>query len=161
MRQYLQDDAEELRALADDWEVARYLRDRFPHPYTLNDARLWLDHNAHPLAPSFAIEVDGRYAGGIGYERFDAERRFTAEIGYWLGRKFWGRGIATAAVSAVADLVFEREDIVRLEAGAYSNNLQSQRVLKKCGFEREGILRRAVIKGDEILDVVMYAKLRD
>ena len=127
----------------------------------MDDARDWLKLNAHPASTSFAIEVDGEYAGGVGYERFEAERRFVAEIGYWVGRKYWGRGVATAAVRAVAALAFKREDIERLEAGAYSNNPASQRVLEKCGFHREGILGRAVVKGDEILDVVMYAKLRD
>lgn len=116
--------------------------------------------SAHPLSTHFVIEVDGTFAGGIGYLRFEAERRLSGEIGYWLGRRFWGRGIATAALRKVADLAFEREPILRLEAGAYSNNPASARVLEKCGFVREGVLRSAVIKGDEILDVIMYAKIR-
>ncbi|MBV8153004.1 MAG: GNAT family N-acetyltransferase [Candidatus Eremiobacteraeota bacterium] len=161
MRTYREDDAEALQALADDWEVARYMRDRFPHPYGIADAREWIAKNAHPLSTNFAIEADGEYAGGVGYMRFENEARLTAEAGYWLGRKFWGRGIATAAFGCLVQLAFEREDVVRLEAGAYSNNPRSQRVLEKCGFQREGVHRRAVIKGDEILDVVMYAKLRD
>jgi RimJ/RimL family protein N-acetyltransferase len=161
VRTHREDDAEALTVLANDWEVARFLRDRFPHPYTIDHARRWLALNAHPHSTNFSIEVDGEYAGEIGYERFDAERRYTAEIGYWLGRKYWGRGIATAALGAVTKLAFEREDIVRLIAGAFSNNPRSQRVLEKCGFQREGVHRRAVFKGNEFLDFVTYAKIRD
>jgi RimJ/RimL family protein N-acetyltransferase len=161
VRTYRDDDAEALAALANDWEVARFLRDRFPHPYTIDDARRWLDLNAGSDGGHYALEVGGAFAGGIGYERFAAECRLTAEIGYWLGRKFWGRGVATAAVAHVADLAFEREEIVRLEAATFSNNDRSARVLEKCGFHREGVHRRAVVKRDEILDLLMYAKLRD
>ena len=154
------DDAEPLYAIANDWEIARYMRDLFPHPYAIEDARAWIERNASDDATHFVIEVDGRVAGGIGYVRFDAERRFSAVLGYWVARRFQGRGVATAAAGSVANLAFEREDIVRLEAGVYSNNPASMRVLEKCGFEREGSLRRDVVKGDEFLDRVMYARLR-
>jgi RimJ/RimL family protein N-acetyltransferase len=162
VRTYRKKDAEPLQRLADDWEVARYLRDGFPHPYTAKHAREWVKMTADPRSTHFAVEVDGAFAGGIGYVRFDAERQLSGEIGYWLGRPFWGRGIATAALRSVAGLAFERETgVLRLEAPVFSNNPRSARVLEKCGFVREGVLRRAVVKRDEILDVVMYAKIRD
>ena len=160
VRLFRTDDAEELQAIANDPEIARTLLDLFPNPYTLDDARAWIALNARDDATNFLIEVDGVPGGAVGYTRFDAERRCTAETGYWIARKFWGRGIATAALKAVAGLAFERDDIVRLEAGVYSNNPASMRVLEKCGFEREGIFRRDTIKNGEILDRMMYAKLR-
>ena len=78
------------------------MRDRFPHPYTDEDADQWVHHciTASP-ATDFAIDVDGVACGGIGVMelREDVER-VSAEIGYWMGEEFWGRGLMTEAVSA-------------------------------------------------------------
>jgi RimJ/RimL family protein N-acetyltransferase len=154
------DDVEALVEIANDWEVARFLRDRFPHPYTRADARDWVERTATEESTHFIIEIDGRVAGGIGYIPRTAEERRTAEIGYWLGRAFHGRGVATAACRALTELAFEEHDLLRVEARPHSNNPASMRVLEKCGFEREGVLRRAIVKAGEILDVAIYAKLR-
>ena len=91
---YWQDrDAGELVAIADDADVARYLADGFPHPYTALDARFWIAVCAglQRRDSQLAIEVDGALAGGIGVNFYTGERRMTGHIGYWLGRKFWGK----------------------------------------------------------------------
>src|SRR5688572_10441434 len=115
--------------------------DRFPHPYTLKHARDWLKQNIG-TAPetSFAIEVNGEYAGGIGFHLQHGEHRLGAEIGYWLGESYWGVGIATEAVIAVTEYAFAKHNLVRLHARVLEWNKASMRVLEKCGYVREGIL---------------------
>lgn len=151
-------DKPELARLANDWEVAKNLRNVFPHPYTDADADAWFGELAKrdPLT-NFAIAVDDQFAGGVGlYLRGDVHYR-SAEIGCWLGRDYWGRGIATAAVRAFTRNGFAAHDLLRIYAGVFSWNSASMRVLEKVGYAREGLLRQSVVKDGHILDVVMYA----
>ncbi len=137
------------------------LRDGFPHPYTLADAGKWIELNlGRDPATSFAIVVDGNAVGGIGIERkSDVERR-SAEIGFWLGEPYWGRGIMTAAVRAVAEYAFRTFDLVRLFGYVFEWNTGSMRVLEKAGCVREACLRRAAVKDGKIIDVYLYAAVR-
>ena len=126
-------DAEALAHHANDATIARYLRDVFPHPYTLADAQAYLELVAAPAAPelTLAIEVDNQAAGSISLLfQADVSRR-SAEIGYWLGRPFWGRGIATAAVRALGAYGFAHFSLARLYATVYAPNLASANVLEK------------------------------
>src|SRR5687768_7234067 len=94
-------DAKPLLPLADNRKVWLNLADRFPHPYTLGDARRWLKDAAMEAPPrNYALEYDGALGGGIGLQMGEDLRAGTAEIGYWLGEPYWGRGLATAAVGA-------------------------------------------------------------
>ena len=162
LRPWADSDVEPLVAIADDYEIARFLRDRFPHPYTLDHARAWIAFNHdRPQPEHFAIEVDGELAGAIGVERYEGERRGTMHIGYWLGRRFQGRGLATAACRALTEYVFAHTDARRIEAEVYLPNRASAWVLEKCGYLREGIMRSAVIKGDSVYDAYLYARIRE
>jgi RimJ/RimL family protein N-acetyltransferase len=154
-------DAAALVRHANDREVWRNLRDRFPHPYTAADAESWLGwvSGVEP-ATHFAIEVDGEAAGGIGFTILDDVHRRVAEIGYWLGRAAWGRGIATEALRAVSDLAFARHDVGRLQACVFAWNPASVRVLEKAGYVREATLRQAVTKDGATTDMHIYALLR-
>ena len=84
--------------------------------------------------------------------------RRTAEIGYWLAEPWRGRGIATDAVRALVPVAFRRFDIVRLQAGVFSNNPASMRVLEQCGFSREAVRERAIWKNGLLLDEVVYVR---
>ena len=156
------DDARALARGADNPRVARNLRDRFPHPYTLRDAKKWI-RIARGMDPirHFAIEVDGEAVGGVGFDPLDDIDHRTAEIGYWLAEPFWGRGIATAALEAVSDYAFEALDLVRLQARVYEGNPASMRVLEKTGYVCEARLRRSVTKAGRTIDSFLYARLRD
>ena len=92
---------------------------------------------------------------------FDAERAGVAEIGYWIGEPYWGRGIATAAARGLTAFGFERLALRRIEAPIYAPNKASMRVLEKCGYVCEGIMRDAVIKNGQLLDAHLYARLYD
>ncbi|HVA27822.1 MAG TPA: GNAT family N-acetyltransferase [Candidatus Baltobacteraceae bacterium] len=161
LRPWTDGDVEPLAALADDGEVVRYLRDRFPHPYTHDDARAWIAYNRDRTpVEHFAIEADGEMVGGIAGERLEHEHRGTIRVGYWLGRRFFGRGLATAACSTLSEHLLATTDALRLEAAVYHPNLASMRVLEKSGYTCEGILRRSVMKGDRVYDAHVYAMVR-
>lgn len=140
------------------------VRDRFPHPYTLKDAEIWVrvagaDRNMINLA----IEVEGQAAGGIGIVfKKDVYHR-SAEIGYWLGEVYWNRGIATSAVKAMTKYVFDNPqlDICRLYAGIFEYNTASARVLEKAGYQLEARLRKSVTKDGETVDELVYAILKE
>jgi RimJ/RimL family protein N-acetyltransferase len=139
LRPYRSGDASALCAVADDFEVARWMVRRFPHPYTLRDAEEWIAiAMADARGQIFAIEVDGAIAGGITVEPLGAERTGTALFGYWLGRAYWGRGIATEAARMLSDFALQSGDLRRLEATVFGPNAASARVLEKCGFTLEG-----------------------
>jgi RimJ/RimL family protein N-acetyltransferase len=163
IRPFRSGDAEPLARHADDREVWLGLRDLFPHPYAIDDARRFIAFAAGMMPPTFfAIDVDGAFAGGIGYTpRTDVER-IGAEVGYWLGREFWGRGIATAALRLLTVHAFAAQpELQRLFAVPFASNGASARVLEKAGYTREGVLRRSVIKDGRVQDQFMYAILRD
>jgi ribosomal-protein-alanine N-acetyltransferase len=159
LRSWRTGDLEDLVRHANDREVWLNLRDAFPYPYTEADGIVWLA--AAEINPfNFAIEVGGKAAGSIGFTPGDDVHRVSAEIGYWLGRPFWGRGIGTAAVSAACTWAFEHYDWHRLFAGVFAPNVASMRVLEKAGFQREGVLRNAVVKDGRVLDQIQYALVR-
>jgi RimJ/RimL family protein N-acetyltransferase len=161
LRPWRRSDAESLAVHADDHEVWRNMRDRFPHPYTLKDAKEWLAFVATvPPGTNFAIEVDGAAVGGISFEPLTDVFRVGAEVGYWLGQGYWGRGITTEAVRAVSEHAFRHFDFIRLQASVFSWNPASARVLEKAGYVLEATNRRAMIKEGEVGDRWLYVRLR-
>ena len=85
----------------------------------------------------------------------------TAELGYYLGRAFWGRGYATRAVRQACSRVFADTDILRIYAEPFARNAASCRVLEKAGFQLEGTLRKNAVKNGEVLDMKLYALVRE
>jgi RimJ/RimL family protein N-acetyltransferase len=134
IRSYRAGDAPALVAYADNRSVSRNLRDRFPYPYTPQAADGWLRHVAtQEPETSFAIATAKELIGGIGLELGEDVHHRTAEIGFWLGEPFWGRGIVTDAVTAFTPWAFERFDLLRIWAGVFESNPASARVLEKAG----------------------------
>jgi len=150
-----------LLRFANNRKIWLNLTHRFPHPYTDADADSWFAKLAQNAArTNWAIEVDGLAVGGIGAEPGAGVYAKTARFGYWLGEPYWGRGIMTAAVRATVEHLFRHFDFMRLEAPVFEWNPASMRVLEKCGFAREGVLRRSIEKDGQIIDAVLYARLR-
>jgi RimJ/RimL family protein N-acetyltransferase len=161
LRPWRRGDEEALVRGANNREVWRNLRDLFPHPYTLADARAWIERCVGLDPPrGFAIEVRGEACGSIGVFTLEDVHRRTAEIGYWLAEKEWGRGIMTEAVAAMTERAFRELDVVRIQAAVFEWNPASMRVLEKCGYVREAWLRKSVWKDGQLIDSAMYAKLR-
>ena len=161
LREWRAADAESLVRHANDPLVACNLRDRFPHPYTEADAERWLSRTlaAHPVT-DLAIEVEGAAVGAIGLMPQGDVFRRTAEIGYWLGRAYWGRGLATDALRAATEWAFDCFDLCRLEAGVFDSNPASRRVLEKAGYSCESVRRKAVTKDGRTMDEHVYVVLR-
>ena len=158
IRPWEMDDAESLHRHANNREVSKNLRDRFPFPYGIEQARTFLGWITKQTAPTvWAIAVAREAVGGIGVELHSDVERVSAEIGYWLGQKYWGRGIATEALKAVTKEAFRQFDITRLYALPFADHAASVRVLEKAGYVREGHLRQSAIKDGKIRDQLMFA----
>jgi len=153
-------DAESLAKHANNRRVWLTLRDRFPHPYTIEDAKSFLERatNEKESEKFFCIDIDGAAVGGIGMKPGEDVCRLTAEFGYWLGEEFWGQGIMSQVVPAFVNYCFKKFSLTRMFASAYANNPASARVLEKAGFVFEGRLRKNVVKDGQILDSLLYAK---
>ena len=161
VREWRPSDKASLVRAADNRNVWRNLTDAFPHPYTDADAEIWIAVARKMATPThWAVEVDGAAVGGIGFEAGEGVYAKCGRFGYWLGQPYWGRGVMTAAVRATSEYVFGRFDVVRLEAPVFEWNPASMRVLEKSGFVREGVLRQSVFKDGELIDAVLYARVR-
>ena len=161
LRPWHGDDLESLLRHADNPNVSRGLRDRFPCPYTREAGEGFLDDVRKPHADwRFAIEVDGAAVGGCGIHPGEDVHRVSAEVGYWLGEAYWGRGIVPAALRTLVPAAMDHFSLHRVAAGVYSDNPRSMRVLEKAGFEREGVQRAAVIKRGALLDLVVFSRVR-
>ncbi|MBU2548058.1 MAG: GNAT family N-acetyltransferase, partial [Proteobacteria bacterium] len=86
--------------------------------------------------------------------------RKSAELGYWLAEPYWGRGIVTACLLRYMEFQFDRYDWLRVYAEPFADNPASIRVLEKCGFSREGLLRQHAVKAGQVMDIVLYARIR-
>jgi len=158
VRRWLPSDLDALVKHANNHNVSRHLRDRFPFPYAIDHARNFLDWICPQAAPTvWAIEVDGEAAGGIGVELHNDVERVSIEVGYWLGETAWGRGIMTEALQAVTAECFKRFDITRVYALPFADNRASVRVLERAGYTLEGHLRQSAIKDGTIRDQLLYA----
>lgn len=160
LRSWQAADRADLVRHANDRRVWRNMTHTFPHPYTPQDAELWLAIAADPGASiQLAIAVDGQAVGGIGAIAGEGIFAQTAQFGYWLGHAHWGRGIATAAASALAERIGEDGLFARLEAQVFAWNPASMRVLEKAGFRREAVLRCAATKDGQLIDTVLHARV--
>jgi ribosomal-protein-alanine N-acetyltransferase len=98
--------------------------------------------------------------GGCGLNDFEIGKSHRAEIGYWLAKGFWGRGIMTAVVQRLCRHAFEEFGLVKITAQVHSENMASARVLEKCGFQQEGFLRKHFLKDGKFIDARLFALLR-
>jgi [ribosomal protein S5]-alanine N-acetyltransferase len=161
IREWRRQDEDALVAHANDKEIWRNLTDRFPFSYTKKDARDWIEFNLRSDPPmNFAIVIDGEAVGGIGIGIREDVRRRSAEIGYWLSKKHWGKGIVTEALQVFTEYAFKNYDICRLEAHVFEWNPASMRVLEKAGYIREACLKKAATKDTKTIDLMLYAAIR-
>lgn len=161
IRSWQTSDAEALARHANNPKVAANLRDVFPSPYTPKDAAQWLAFamNQNPET-SFAIANDEGPIGGIGLTLGSDIYRMSAEVGYWLGEEYWGRGIVSRALGVLVDWAFETFDLNRIWADPFASNPASAKVLERNGFQFEGFKRASVLKNGRVLDQMLYARLR-
>ncbi len=153
--------ADALVRYANNRKIWLNLRDAFPHPYTDASATAFLEMvGRQSPATFFAIATQEEAIGGIGISIKQDVHRLTAELGYWLGEPYWGKGWMTEAVVKFTEWAFEHFDLRRVFAEPYATNTSSCRVLEKAGFALEGRMRSSVIKDGQILDQFLYARIR-
>ena len=133
-----------------------------PHPYPDGAAQEWIaSHGDDPDLLNFAVTLreSGELVGAVGLGL--ARDHARAELGYWIGVPYWGRGYATEAARAVVTYAFGELGLNRVFAFHFTNNPASGRVLQKIGMRHEGTRRAHTRKGDAFLDSESYAILRD
>lgn len=151
-------DAKDLAELANNKNIAQFMADVFPHPYTIENAKTFIAFaTSNPNSKIFAIIFDSKPVGSIGLHLQTDILRKNAEIGYWLGEQYWGKGIITQAVPQMIDYGFKNMDIVRIFARIFGSNKASQKVVEKCGFKLEGKYEKTIFKNNELIDELIYA----
>lgn len=164
LRAWKTEDEESLARAADNPNIAKNLRNVFPSPYTLDDARQYISDSiagAEKRQLSYAVEVDGQAVGSIGIFVKDDVYEKSAELGYWLAEEYWHQGIMSGAVKLICREAFAKFDIVRIFAEPFADNAGSRGVLEKAGFTCEGTMRNGVYKNGEIHSYCTYALLRE
>lgn len=164
IRKWNLEDAKALSEALSNPKIQDNLRDGLPYPYTEQDgqefikAMLAADENE---TFSFAIVYDQKVIGSIGVFRQSNIHRRTAELGYYIAEEYWGKGIMTDAVKQACNYVFSNSDMIRIYAEPFSYNCASCRVLEKAGFQYEGTLHCNAVKNGKVIDMKMYAKIRE
>jgi len=158
LREFREADVVRLSALANDYEIWRRVTDLFPRPYDREAGLRWVLRQADSDPPqNLAIAGPDGLVGGVGVMISDIPNfRHDGEIGYWLGRPYWGRGLTSAAVKAFCAWAAPVHQLVRFTARVYEGNERSINVLRACGFEEEGLLHNAVKKEGNLLDLYIY-----
>ncbi|UTY40440.1 GNAT family N-acetyltransferase [Allocoprobacillus halotolerans] len=163
IRKWKREDAKELCYCINDLRVLNNMTDRIPYPYHIEDAYVYIDDvlaSDETKLFAFAIEYKGHITGSIAVIRQDDINRRSRKIGYYLGHDYWGQGIMSEAVKQIFQYVFKHSDIERIFAAPFDYNPASCRVLEKCGFEKEGILRKNGFKNGEFHDMIMYSLIK-
>lgn len=161
LRNLLDADLEKMCAYANNDKVSINLTDAFPNPFTMEDAKNFkkMVDSQNPVT-FFAIQYCGDYVGNISLSPGVDVYRKSAEIGYFIGQPFWNQGITTQAVHLITEWGFRHLDIMRIFTGIFEFNKASQRVLEKCGFEKEGIFRKSIFKNNTFFDEIRFAKIK-
>jgi len=158
LRPWAATDLDSLLKYANNYLIAKNMTDKFPHPYTIQHAKMFIEfaNSQHPYH-IFAIDINGEAAGGIGVHPQSDIQRKNAELGYWLAEPFWGKGIITKAIAQMVEYGFKSFDINRIFARPFGSNKASQRVLEKAGFVLEARFENTLYKNGRYEDELVYA----
>jgi RimJ/RimL family protein N-acetyltransferase len=157
LRPWREDDVDALVQGCNDPDVAHWIP-TIPHPYTRDDALAFIRGEVRPEQHALAIELAGQVAGGIGMGLNSHEYRAT--MGYWVAARARGQGVCTRALRLISRHAIEELELQRVDLVTDPDNLASQRVAEKVGFQREGVLRAHLRHPDgRIRDSVMFSLL--
>ncbi|MGV8837462.1 GNAT family N-acetyltransferase [Cellvibrio sp.] len=158
LRKFEQKDETLLVSYLNDEAQTHFLSARLPQPYT-NEAAHWWVNTGSKIGVVYAIIHNGIFVGSIGAIPGEFEKQKTAEIGYWVARSYWGKGIASEALQKFTDFLFENTDFIRLNASVFEGNLGSAKVLQKCGYKLEAVLEKAIYKNGVVFNEMLYSKI--
>ncbi len=158
LRPWNDNDLDSLVKYANNPGIAKNMTNKFPHPYTVEAGKSFLKM-ATSGSPTniFAIDINGEAVGGIGIHPQDDIHCKNAELGYWIGEPFWGKGIISKAIPQILNYGFKTFDINRIFARPFHTNIGSQKVLEKAGFKLEAKIEKSLFKHGEYLDELIYA----
>lgn len=163
LRRFEYEDAQALADFCNDEDLQRYLL-LCRLPYTVDDARDFIkyakDCQKNGGEQCFAITLDDNVIGCISYTIQSGCHCNSASVGYYISKEYWHNGIMPIAVKNILEIIFHNSAINRVFAEIFAENTPSARVLEKCGFVREGFLRKGVSKGGIMHDVILYAFVR-
>lgn len=161
LRPWTPGDLDSLVAYANNYNIAKNLTNKFPHPYTREAGRAFIENvsKGDPVSV-FAIEIGGQASGGIGLHAQEDIYCKNMELGYWLAEPFWGHGIITRAIGQMVVYGFQTWDITRIFARPFGTNIGSQRALEKAGFRLEARFEKTLFKNGEFQDELVYAVRR-
>ena len=158
LRPWQLSDIDSLVQNANNHNVARFLTNAFPHPYTKENAKAFIEMTMEQNpAQIMAIIFNEEIVGSIGLHKQADIMIKNMELGYFIGEPFWGKGIATEAVKQMVEYGFKNFDVVRIFARPFGNNIPSQKVLEKAGFKLEARIEKNIYKNDDFLDELIYA----
>lgn len=160
LRPWTADDVPALVRHANNVQIAKFLTDRFPSPYTRSDAERWVTY-CGPLTEKtqMAIEYNSEAVGNVGITINKDIYRKTAEVGYWVGEACWGAGIMSEALAGFTAYCFEQFGLNRIYARVFESNVASARVLAKCGYAYKCKLEKEILKDEEIHNALLYEKI--
>jgi RimJ/RimL family protein N-acetyltransferase len=164
IREWKIEDKTELAENLNNKKVLDNLRDGLPYPYSEKNAEEYIRamlSSDRDNTFAFAITADDKVIGSIGVFRCENIHFRTAEMGYYIGEKYWGNGYMTSAVKQICSYVFNKTDIIRIFAEPFAHNTASCRVLEKAGFSCEGIIKCGAFKNGKIIDMKMYALIKN
>jgi len=143
---------------ANNPNIAKFMTDGFPHPYTKENGEKFIEmaSTSNPCNV-FAIILNDEAVGGIGIHLQTDIMRKNAELGYWLSEEHWGKGIITSAIKEMIEYAFKTFDITRIYARPFGNNFASQKVLQKAGLQLEARLKNTIYKNNEFQDELIYS----
>lgn len=162
LRPFKESDLESLVKYANNYNIAKNLTGKFPHPYTVENGRQFIAiANKNKPHNILSIDVNGEVVGAIGIHPQEDIMCKNAEMGYWLAEPFWGKGIVTSAVKQMTEYGFKNWDIDRIYARPFGSNIGSQKVLEKAGFQLEARFKNTIFKFGEYQDELFYAVRRE
>jgi len=162
LREYREGDAARISEIANNKKIANNMVDTFPYPFLLEDVEKWakIVSNSENCDKNFVVVFEGEIIGGVGFKLEEGFREGVVAGGFWFGEDYWGRGFATEVLNAIVDYIFENFDVRRISAGTFSWNSSAAKVLKKCGFSKEGCRENAVIRFGKVCDEYLYGLLK-
>lgn len=161
LRRFHMADAQNISNYLSDISVSRYLSDSICCPYSFERAERFIHLSLDNFPLECAIELDGCFAGAINLIEKRDVYRSNLEVGYWLGRPYWNRGIAKEALRQITRVAFKESDIARVYAQVFVENTASCKVLEGCGYVQEGFHPKSLTKDCILYDAAVYATLRD
>lgn len=149
-------DVAPMARLANNRKIWDNLRDVMPHPYAEQDAEDFIAHAEEGDDYIYSIIYKNDFCGVASLVPRTDVHRYSMEIGYWLGEPFWSKGIMTKVIHLLLDFAREELEMKRVFAGVFEYNQASMSLLEKCGFEKEGTLRKAIYKNGQFWDEHCY-----